>query len=143
MNRVGRVVERGSGSISVCFERPEACEHCGQCTGQKEHTLVTVRGDAPLGSMVEVAMPEGRVLGASVLAYVLPLLLLLAGIGLGSLFSDREWVCALTGLAAMGCAWFVLRTVEKRMRKKNVGQPELVAVRSEGELSNGNQTDQG
>ena len=83
MIRTGRVVAEKDGQIEVCFERPEACAKCGACGGGKHISQVKIPGSAPVGSMVAVDMPEGQVLKASAVAYVIPLLLLLAGIALG------------------------------------------------------------
>ena len=60
MIRTGRVVDGNDGLLKVCFNRPEACDHCSGCAGQKHETLVTITGDAPLGSMVDVDMPAAR-----------------------------------------------------------------------------------
>ena len=77
MLRSGKVVAAENGVLEVCFERPEACAHCGQCGGQKEETFVKIPGSAPVGRWIDVDMPEGQVLKASMLAYVMPLLMLL------------------------------------------------------------------
>ncbi len=133
MLRTGRVVSAGKGEVEVCFERPEACAHCGACAGQKEETRVRIPGDAPVGRWIDVDMPEGQVLKASALAYVLPLLMLLGGIALGSALSLKEVLCAALGVACMGLAFWALRLMEKRLRRREIWQPRIVAVRAEGE----------
>ena len=120
MLRTGKVVAANGGELEVCFERPEACAHCGQCGGQKEKTLVKLPGDVPVGRWIDVDMPEGQVLKASVLAYVLPLVMLLGGLALGSLLFAQEALWAVTGILCMGLAWLILRLIEKRMKKKDV-----------------------
>ena len=62
MVRTGRVVAQENGQIEVCFDRPEACAHCGGC-GQKQRTLLRFPGEAAVGSRVDVEMPEGRLRG--------------------------------------------------------------------------------
>ena len=133
MLRTGKVVAANRGELEVCFERPEACAHCGQCGGQKEKTLVKFPGDVPVGRWVDVDMPEGQVLKASVLAYVLPLVMLLGGLALGSLLFPQEALWAVTGVLCMGLAWLILRLIEKRMKKKDVWQPKIVNVYGDGE----------
>ena len=125
MLRTGKVVAADGGELEVCFERPEACAHCGQCGGQKEKTLVKFPGDVPVGRWIDVDMPEGQVLKASVLAYVLPLVMLLGGLALGSLLFSQEALWAVTGVLCMGLAWLILRLIEKRMKKKDVWQPKI------------------
>ena len=133
MLRTGKVVAANGGEMEVCFERPEACAHCGACAGQKEKTLVKLPGDVPVGRWIEVDMPEGQVLKASVLAYVLPLIMLLGGLALGSLLFSQEALWAVTGILCMGLSWLILRLIEKRMKQKAVWQPTIVNVYGEGE----------
>ena len=133
MLRSGKVVAAENGVLEVCFERPEACAHCGQCAGQKIETLVKVPGDAPVGRWIDVDMPEGQVLKASMLAYVMPLLMLLGGLALGSVLFEKEIFWALTGIVCMGVSWLILRLIEKRMKQKSVWQPKVVNVYGEDE----------
>ncbi|MBR6186529.1 MAG: SoxR reducing system RseC family protein [Clostridia bacterium] len=133
MIRTGKVVSAQDGVMEVCFARPEMCAHCGQCAGQKEETLVKLPGSVPVGRWIDVDMPEGQVLKASVLAYVMPLLMLLGGLALGSVLFEKEALRALTGILFMGGAWLILRLIEKKMRGKNAWQPRIVRVRGEGE----------
>lgn len=143
MLRTGRVVDAEEGQVSVCFERPEACARCGACAGGKHHTVVRVPGQAPLGSWVDVEMPDNQVIKASALAYVLPLAALLAGILGGTLLFESEALWALTGLICMGLAWAALRLIDRRMGKKQGWQPRIAAIHEEGEINHGNEADQG
>ena len=127
MQRTGRVVSAMNGEVEVCFERPEACAHCGACGGEKHESLVKIPGDAPVGSWVDVDMPEKQVLKASLLAYVLPLLMLLAGLTLGSVLFEKEALWALTGIACMGLSWGALRVIDRRVRRAG-WQPRILAV---------------
>ena len=133
MLRTGKVVAAADGEMEVCFERPEACAHCGACGGQKEKTLVKIPGSVPVGRWIDVDMPEGQVLKASVLAYVLPLVMLLAGLALGSVIFAQEALWAVTGVGCMGLSWLILRLIEKKMRSRGVWQPRIVAVHEEGD----------
>jgi len=143
MIRTGRVVAEKDGQLEICFERPEACAKCGACSGGKHFSQVKVPGSAPVGSYVDVDMPEGQVLKASAVAYVVPLLLLLGGIALGMLLFTNEALWALTGLVCMGCASIVLRKVDRGVKNKKEWQPQIVAVHEEGENNNGNEADEG
>ena len=136
MLRTGRVVSAKNGELEVCFQRPEACAHCtAACGGQAHETLVTIPGDAPVGRWIDVDMPEGQVLKASALAYVLPLILLLLGLWIGSLIFAQEALWAVTGIACMLLSWFVLRLLDRRMRRRGPWQPKIVAVHEEGDFS--------
>lgn len=143
MIRTGRVISSEKGQVEVCFERPEACARCGACAGQKHHTLVKLPGNAPAGSTVDVEMPDQQVVKASLLGYVLPLMMLLLGMALGALLFDNEGLWALLGLLFMGISWLILRLAEKRMRRRAVWQPKILAIHAEGDKENGTETDQG
>jgi len=132
MLRTGKVVSAKNGELQVCFERPEACQHCQAC-GETHESLVTIPGDAPAGSRIDVDMPEKQVLKASLLAYVIPLLMLLAGLALGlKLFRKETWA-ALLGIGCMGASWFVLRLIDRRMRARAGWHPRIVAVHTDEE----------
>lgn len=133
MQKTGRVISSEKGQVEVCFERPEACARCGACAGQKHHTLVKIPGEAPVGSRVDVEMPSQQVVKASLLGYVLPLMMLLLGMALGTVFFDNEGLWALMGLIFMGLSWLILRMAEKKMRKRSIWQPKILAIHEEGD----------
>lgn len=133
MIRTGRVVTARNGQVEVCFHRPEACEHCGGCGGQKHETFVAFPGDAPLGSMVDVEMPARQVFKASVLAYAIPIILLIAGLFMGMLLFRNEALAALLGLGCMGLSYLALRFTERHLQQKHNWQPHIIAIHQEGE----------
>ena len=135
MVRSGKVVSEKNGQLEVCFERPEACAHCNAC-GEKHESLVTLPGNAPVGSRIEVDMPEKQVLKASAVAYLIPLALLLAGLFAGMKLFGRETWAALTGVICMGASWFILRMIDRRMRKRTAWQPRILAVYPPQEAEN-------
>ena len=139
MLRTGRVISSEKGQVEVCFERPEACARCGACAGQKHHTLVKIPGDAPVGNRVDVEMPSQQVIKASLLGYALPLLMLLLGMALGTIIFDNEGLWALLGLIFMGLSWLILRLTEKKMRKRAIWQPKILAIHEEAENKEGDQ----
>lgn len=133
MIRTGRVVDVKNGLVNVCFNRPEACDHCSGCAGQKHETLVTITGDAPLGSMVDVDMPARQVFKASLLAYVVPMVLLFLGLWLGTLIFKNEALSALFGIGCMAVSYGILKLVEQKLQQRHNWQPHIVAVHEEGE----------
>lgn len=132
MLQTGKVVSAENGIMEVCFERPEACAHCGAC-GQKAESLVRIPGDAPVGSRIQVDMPEKQVLKASLIAYVIPLLLLLAGISLGSMLFEQQALSAVTGIVLMAASFFILRWIDKKTSRKAGWTPRVVKVIEESE----------
>ncbi len=135
MIRTGRVVDVNDGLVNVCFNRPEACDHCSGCAGQKHETLVTLKGDAPLGSMVDVDMPARQVFKASLLAYVVPMVLLFLGLWLGTLIFKNEASAALLGIGCMAVSYGILKLIEQKLQQKRNWQPHIVAIHEEGEIT--------
>lgn len=141
MLQVGRVVSAHKGMLEVCFDRPEACQHCGACEGGKHHATVKFPGNAPVGSQIAVDMPERKVLRASFLAYVIPLVMLIAGLALGMVLFEKEAYSALLGLGMMAASYFILKGIEKMVRGRPGWLPQIVAVYEEGEKNNGNEAE--
>ena len=78
MIRSGVVVEKENGVLGVVFERPEMCAHCGGCL-HKHCSRVQIKGDAQIGDTVDVDMPDGEVVKASALMYIVPVCAFLLG----------------------------------------------------------------
>lgn len=129
MIRTGRVVEANQGSLKVCFDRPEMCASCGKCGVHGEHQeLVTVDGEAAAGSWVQVEMPDAQVVKVSLIAYVIPLVFLMAGLVIGqNVLGSDGWAAGLgVGLLAVGL--FVVRLIDKRLGGKPGWKPKLIKV---------------
>ena len=127
MTRTGKVVSAENGRIKVCFERPEMCAKCGQCS-QNQETLIELEGEADAGDMVEVDLPEGDLLRVSLFAYVIPLIALLAGLYLGDLLFHSETgqaVCAviLTALSTGIVIWY-----DRRLKKQQKHLPRILSI---------------
>ncbi len=135
MLQTGTVVDTAQGSLTVEFARPEACEKCGQCNGSRHATRLTLPGDAPLGAQVTVRMPEGKVAQASLLAYTVPLALMLGGLFAAGPLQPRiapGWpadlfaaLCAVLGLVLAGGA---LMLINRRIQDKRDWQPQIVDI---------------
>lgn len=141
MLQVGKVIASKKGILEVCFERPEACKHCGACQGSGHHATVKIPGEAKVGSMITVDMPEGNVLRASVLAYVIPLAMLIAGLFLGMILFEKEAFGALLGLGMMAASYLVLKAIDKKVKGRPGWQPEIIAVYEEGDKNHGNEAE--
>ena len=133
MTRPGEVTEVKNGMMQVTFCRPEACEACGACEGGKHETVIWVKGEAQVGDIAVVDMPDKTVLRASLAAYGIPLLGLLAGLILGmAVVPDNEIagvVGALIGLAG-SCAG--LKATEKKRAGNPNWTPRVIKILDNG-----------
>jgi sigma-E factor negative regulatory protein RseC len=127
MEQTGEVIEVSGGLLTVQFCRPEACESCRACTGEKHNTMIQISGDAQVGDIVTVSMPEGQVAKASLLAYAMPLVGLLIGLFAGYALGGD--IPAIIGAAAgLGISVLILKLLDGRLRRDDRWMPKLVAV---------------
>ena len=125
----GIVTEANEKTAKVRFQRSPQCSHCGACLTAGEHEmeleLLNPVG-AKVGDSVRVSLSPKRVVQASLIAYAIPLALLIAGVWIGSGVSD--WFGLVLGVAACGVSYVILRVVEKHSRDKNRFKPRIDAV---------------
>lgn len=130
MVRTGFVKEKKGELLSVCFERPEACEGCKGCAKgllpKKE--LLTVFGQAEIGDMVDVEMPEAKTLKATIIAYAVPLIPCLIGLGAGSALHLSDGFTLLLALAGLVLGYLAVKLVDRRMRILPRWRPTVVAA---------------
>ena len=88
---IGLVTAITDGTAQIHFLRSSACAHCGACLTvgdtEMEVSLPNTLG-AKEGDRVVVDLSPKRVVQASLLAYAVPLLLLIAGVLIGSQYTD-------------------------------------------------------
>lgn len=128
MIREGVVKGKSNGMLQVCFERPEACEKCGACSGNSHVHLAEVSGEAQIGDRVAVEMPDAKVLKISLIVYAVPLCFLIAGIAAGTLLFKSDLGGAAIGLILMALSYVVLRKVDHRLGGKDEYAIRLIAV---------------
>lgn len=126
---IGIVTSVKGGAAQIHFLRGSACAHCGACLTvgetEMEVSLPNTLG-AKEGDRVVVDLSPKRVVQASLLAYAVPLVLLIAGVLIGSRYAD--WAGLMLGVGACGIGYLILRIVEKKSKKKNSFQPRMTRV---------------
>lgn len=126
---IGLVTAVKNGNAQIHFLRGSACAHCGACLtvgeSEMEVTLPNTLG-AKQGDRVVVDLSPKRVMQASLLAYAVPLLLLIGGVLIGSRYAD--WAGLAFGIAACGIGYLILRIVEKKSAKKHSFQPRMTRI---------------
>jgi len=130
MIRTGFVKNKKGDKLSVCFERPSSCAGCKGCAkglmGKNE--LLTVYGEAEIGDFVDVQLPENRVFQAALLAYGLPLCVLIAGLLLGSALNMTDTVSFIFALIGLALGFAISRLAEKILSKRKNWRPAIIAV---------------
>jgi len=135
MLRTGTVVASGNGQLTLLFERPEACEKCGACGGRRHGHQVILPGEAAVGDLVTVNMPEARVVSASALAYLIPLAGLLAGLIIGAGQAERvapgmsaDLLAALCALAGLALSLPLLMLADRAVRGRARWTPQITTI---------------
>jgi sigma-E factor negative regulatory protein RseC len=112
----------------IRFIRPEACLKCGAC-GNAQESVIVLKAECNTGDWVRVEYPENRFLEATAIAYVIPLIGLFAGLGVGWLLGGGGDAGTLLGaLAGLGLSVGVLALVERRVSGKAEWTPRVTAV---------------
>ena len=141
-----RVMETGKGYAWVEIERRSACgscqagDGCGTATLAKFWSGRRVRtralSELPLqsGDEVIVGLADGVLLRGALLAYLLPLALLLAGALLGeaAFAGASEELVILSGALGLGLGFLAVRAMSRRFREDVRFQP--VVLRRAGNM---------
>jgi len=133
-SHIGIVTSLDGENAKVRFQRNSACGHCGACmtVGECEMEVSLPNTlNAKIGDRVSVDLSPKRMVQASLLAYAVPLVLLIAGVLVGSRIAD--WVGLVLGIAACGIGYLILRLVDIRARKKKSFQPVMERILDEDE----------
>jgi len=124
MRERGVVIRMVSPAVAeVSFPAAEGCAGCGICRqdGAGRATLEAENGaDAQVGDTVEVEITAGGVLRASAIVYLLPIVALLAGYGVGLLLAPvapslSDETAGITGSAVLfAVSLLLLRWYDRR-----------------------------
>jgi len=129
LEEYGEVVDVKEGEAYVKFSRTSACGRCQACGMLNSQNEITVRVpnelDASVGDMVQVSIRSKKALGASAIAYLFPLFMLLLGVVLGwlaasvwGLFSNADMAMALFGLGFALISFLLLKIAAPLYNKK-------------------------
>lgn len=130
-----RALEEGAALVEVLDEGCGRCHEAGGCGG---HHLTRFFCSAPrtffvdscsgveVGTEVTIALPVKAVFAAATLAYVLPVLALLAGALVGMVLGDDRGAM-LGGLAGLLAAWLAVRRMLSGAGNR-MGRPNIIAT---------------
>ena len=137
MNEFGQVVKINGNIASVKFIRSSACGKCTACgmSANQQEIMINVinTNSASIGQMVNVKIDSKKALFSSAVAYVFPLIMLVAGVGLGYILagkdiimSDADMLGAILGLGFTGGAFLIIELLEKFFKKKIVATYKMI-----------------
>lgn len=118
-----------NGVATISYVRPDACAKCGGCGSMNQTGTIQLKADCRVGNWVKVVLPDSRFMGATAIAYVLPLVLFLLGLFAGYSLSGQNELAALGG-SALGIliSLVVLKLNEKRIAGRPEWTPHVAQV---------------
>lgn len=137
MTEQGKVIKIEKNEAVVRVQRKSACASCGMCAMKPKDSHIDVRVenalDAKEGDLVQIKLESGSVAKISLLVYILPLALAVAGMLTGIFCRLPDWanLVLFAGLLAVG--FIIVFLLDKKSRKAKKLQPVLLAVIPYGE----------
>lgn len=121
MNETGTVKERRGNLLVVEVERGAHCSGCKACapSGSGKNIIeVEDDGSAALpGDKVTLSLPQGDILKASLLFYLMPLVFLCLGILLCRVFGGKsQGLAAVSGMFGLAFGFLVLKVIEAGLK---------------------------
>lgn len=140
MNQRGYIIEIvDDKTAKLKMQRHSACASCGKCvtSSEKKDILVEVENTigAKVGDHVEVNMDNVKILKATAMAYLIPLLGLLVGT-IGSYFilesvglkSNIEFISAILGLLTTFICYVILNKNDKKFKDSKDFIPVIIKI---------------
>lgn len=139
MNQIAYVSKIENDIAHLEVRRSSACgDKCSSCGGSCDIPVTRVRMKNTLkaeqGDLVEVKMETKFVLKSAFIVYIIPLVLMISGIIIGiSIFEsigigNPEAMGLLAGVILLAVSYFILRSIDKKIKNGNKIKFELVKI---------------
>ena len=128
MIRSGTVIKEEPHGVLVRFAKLAACAGCAACGRDQKVTTIFVHGEARMGDIVSVQMPDAQILRASLLTYLVPLAGFVGGLLLGNALAKTDAAMVLGGLLGLTMAGVFLWLVDKRLGRQTKWQAHILSV---------------
>ncbi len=140
----GEVIGSGKGSVDVRMEAgsSEACAECGHCSRVDKDGLVISDVDdagvgASVGDVVEVEIPPGTDVRAGLIVYILPVVTLLVGYGVGRIVAamagwSYDATGAIFGILGVVAGMMLMRGRARRLFSSERFRPKVRAIITRG-----------
>lgn len=142
----GEVIKIEKNNAVVAFQRKTACDKCGMCAFGKNDMKVklTLKNNvnAKVGDIVEVTMGDRFVLTSALIVYIIPLLLVGAGIGIGIGFKLAEYVQIILAFAGFVAGFALSALIDKKIKKRTNFSPSITRIVAEEEDFEENKDDE-
>lgn len=139
MIETGIVKEVFENKAKISIQKHSACKKCGVCKYDAESKTLTAEAvnniGAKEGDEVEVAMDFDVLMSASLIAYIIPLIMFIIGCAVGFyLISPANPIIALiVGIVFITITYFVIKMFDKRGRFKKKYSMQITKIISSGQ----------
>lgn len=115
------------GRLMAEVVRSEACQACRACNfGQQERVYIDIGTlKCAEGDTVTIDIDEGSVSRASVVAYGIPVASLFAGLLIGALVTDTDYIQAICALAGLIIGLAVVKYLDVILKKTGRYTPRV------------------
>lgn len=135
----GVVVEVDNEIATILFKRSSACAKCGACglTANQTDMYLKINNNlgAEVGDVVQVETNTSSVLTASVIVYVIPLIFLVIGVGLGyyiditfKLLQNPDALGAIFGIVFVAVSYLGIKAFEPKFKKNKSFLPKMKEI---------------
>lgn len=136
------VISTNDKIATVKVQRHSSCKSCGACqmgSGSKTIEVKTINKIAAVvGDFVEIEVPTHKVMKASFLMYIIPILTLILGLYIGGLMGEsqginRDLASGIMGLLMMVTTFGAIRLYDRRIQDNKDYSPEIIKIIDESE----------
>lgn len=130
MKEIGEVIA-GGRTATVRISRKAECEGCKMCSFRRGENYVKVRAEnaagAVAGDTVEVVAEKSFTLQASLIVYILPLLIAAAGL-VGGYFLGGEILAFGLCLGCLLLGYIIVATIDRALSKRRGYAPRIAKI---------------
>jgi Positive regulator of sigma E activity len=140
MKQVGCVIETKENMVSVSITRHSACDKCKACgaRGPKEQVIWAKNDyDAKIGDQVVVELQTNKFYSAVAIIYLIPLITLIAGVWLGTVFNfglNPSITGAIAGFVFLAITFVLVARYDKKISKRPEYQPKIAGFSTDMEI---------
>ncbi len=142
MRQCGVIMSTNGDRAKVVLQKHSACGDCKGCRWGDEDMSMEVEAfnsiNAKIGDRVEIDMENQNVLAAAFIAYMIPLIALIAGVFIGSILLDKiglgqykEIGSGIIGLVLTAASYAIIRTKESSFKLNKSFVPVITGVTQE------------
>ncbi len=146
MNQFGQVLEvQEDNNAQIMVKKHAACKNCGACgfLTKTEAAEVIMEVSNPIGAkageIVKITAEGKKVLLASLIVYIIPIIALVAAMYTGQEVAinmgreDYELIGVIAGLGAMAGVFVIVRFLDKKIEESKKFKPVITEVVTEEE----------